>query len=159
VGFVNASPVGQMIDGFLETTKATGPARLQIKVDIPLNHSIDAQVAGSLLFQGNDIVLRSDIAPLTGVSGRLSFTEHGIRISGLNAGYVGGQSRIDAETAADGAVVVKIAGGATPQGLRRQIDSTLVRCLLIPGRSNPVRRRAVKRDSSLGPVLRDRRQS
>jgi len=130
VGFVNASPVGDMIGGFLEATKARGPAHLQIKLEIPLNHSIDTQVAGSLSFQGNDVVLRSDIAPLTAVSGRLDFTEHGVRVSGLSAGYVGGAARLDVDTAADGAVVVKVAGSATPPGLRRQIQSPLVRRIL-----------------------------
>jgi len=49
--------------------------------------------------------------------------------------------------------------GWSSQKYQDWLAETLVRCLLIPGRSNPVRRRAVKRDSSLGPVLRDRRQS
>jgi uncharacterized protein (TIGR02099 family) len=130
VGFVNDSPVGQLIGRSLETTKASGPGRLQIKLDIPLNHAVDTQVVGSVFFQNNDVVLRSDVAPLTAVSGRLDFNQHGIQISGLSAGFVGGQARVDADMAADGALVVKIAGGATPLGLRRQLESALVRRLL-----------------------------
>ena len=127
VGFVNASPIAQMIGGFLETTKASGPARLRIKLDIPLNHATDTDVDGNLFFLGNDIVLRSDVAPLSAVSGRLDFTQHGIHVAGINAGYAGGQARIEADTTAEGTVAVRVAGSATPQGLRRQIESSVVR--------------------------------
>jgi uncharacterized protein (TIGR02099 family) len=130
VGYVNASPVTSMIGGFLETTKVNGPGRLQIKLNIPLNHTVDTEVEGSVLFQGNDVALRSDMAPLTAVSGRLDFSQHGIRIAGISAGFAGGQARIDADTGPDGALVIKAAGGATPQGLRKQTDSALVRRIL-----------------------------
>ena len=129
VHYVSASPVGEMIGGFLDNTTANGPGRLQIKLDIPLNHAIDTQVDGSVFFQGNDIMLRSDLSPLTAVSGRLDFDQHGIRIPAVSAGFVGGQARITAETK-DGAVILQAAGSATPQGMRRQIESSLVRQLL-----------------------------
>jgi uncharacterized protein (TIGR02099 family) len=128
VGYVNASPVSAMIGGFLDTAKAAGPGRLQIKLDIPLNHSADTELDGSVFFQNNDVTLRSDI-PFTAVSGRLDFNQHGIRIPGINAGFVGGQAHISGDTV-DGAVTVQIAGVATPQGVRRQIESALVRRLL-----------------------------
>jgi uncharacterized protein (TIGR02099 family) len=136
VGYVNASPVGPMIGGFLEPAKATGPSRLQIKLDVPLNHSADTAVDGSVFFQGNDVALRSDISPLTTVSGRLDFDQHGIRIPGLNAGFVGGQAHITADTT-NGAVNVQVAGTVTPQGLRRQMDSAVVRRLLDSSRGAP----------------------
>ena len=130
VGYVNASPVSSMIGGFLETAKGTGPGRLQIKLDIPLNHAVDTELDGSVMFQGNDVALRSDMAPLTAVAGRLDFNQHGIRIAGISAGFAGGQARIDADTMPGGTLVVKVAGGATPQGLRRQLDSQLLRRIL-----------------------------
>jgi len=130
VGYVNSSPVDSMIGGFLESAKANGPGRLQIKLDIPLDHAVDTAVDGTTYFQGNDVTLRSDLAPLTAVTGRLDFNQHGVHIAGMSAGYVGGQTRIDADTAPDGAVVLKIAGAATPPGLRRQIESPLIRRIL-----------------------------
>jgi uncharacterized protein (TIGR02099 family) len=129
IGYVNASPVGPMIGGFLDTAKATGLGRLQIKLGIPLNRAADTEVDGSVFFQANDVILRSDISPLTGAAGRLDFNQHGIKIPGINAGFVGGQARITGDTI-DGAVTVQIAGSATPQGLRRQIESSVVRRLL-----------------------------
>ncbi|MBV8211094.1 MAG: TIGR02099 family protein [Burkholderiaceae bacterium] len=129
VQYVDVSPVGKMIGGFLDNTRAGGPGRLQIKLDIPLNHATDTQVDGSVFFQGNDVVLRTDLSPLTAVSGRLDFDQHGIRIPGISAGFVGGQAHITAETK-DGAVSLQVVGTATPQGVRRQIESSLVRQLL-----------------------------
>ena len=129
VGYVNASPVSSMIGGFLETAKTSGPGRLQIKLNVPLNQAVDTEVDGSVLFQGNDVALRSDVA-LTAVSGRVDFTQHGIRIAGISAGFVGGQARIDADTLPDGTLLVRVAGGATPQGLRRQTSSALARRIL-----------------------------
>jgi len=130
VGYVNDGPVSSLIGGFLTGTQSSGPARLLIKLDLPLRHSIDTDVAGSVLFKGNDIVLRPDIAPLTAVTGRLDFTQHGVKVMGLNAGYVGGQARVDIDSGADGAVRVRVAGGATPQGLRQQIGSAALRQVL-----------------------------
>ncbi|HEY4039020.1 MAG TPA: DUF3971 domain-containing protein, partial [Burkholderiaceae bacterium] len=129
VGYVNASPVASMIGGFLDTAKATGPGRVQIKLDIPLNHATDTEVDGSVFFAGNDVALRADMSPFTAATGRLDFNQHGIRIPGIVAGFVGGQARITGDTT-DGAVTVQIAGTATPQGVRRQIDSALVHRLL-----------------------------
>jgi uncharacterized protein (TIGR02099 family) len=128
VGYVQASPVGQMIGGFLDTARATGPGSLQIKLDIPLNHAADTTVDGSVFFQGNEVTLRTDVA-FTAVSGRLDFNQHGIRIPGVSAGFVGGQAHITGDTV-DGATTVQIAGLATSQGVRRQVGSGLVRRLL-----------------------------
>jgi uncharacterized protein (TIGR02099 family) len=130
VGYVNASPVSQMIGGFLENSKASGPGRLQIKLDIPLNHAVDTEVDGSVFFQANDVVLRNDIPPLTAASGRLDFNQHGMRIPGIDANLVGGQAHIEADTAADRAIVVQIKGSAAPQGLRRLVESAPVRRIL-----------------------------
>ncbi|HEX4585964.1 MAG TPA: DUF3971 domain-containing protein, partial [Burkholderiaceae bacterium] len=130
VGYVNASPVSQMIGGFLESARTSGPGRLQIKLDIPLNHAVDTDVDGSVFFQGDDIVLRSEIPPLTAASGRLDFNQHGMRIPGINANFVGGQAHIEASTSADTGVVVNVTGSATPQGLRRLVDTALARRIL-----------------------------
>jgi uncharacterized protein (TIGR02099 family) len=129
VEYVNTSPVASMIGGFLDAAKVSGPGRLQLKLDIPLNRAADTDVDGSVFFQGNDVTLRNDISPLSAVSGRLDFNQHGIRIQGIGAGFVGGQARINADTV-DGAVTIQILGSATPQGLRRQIESALVRRML-----------------------------
>lgn len=130
VGFVNDSPVGGQIGNFLASAQSTGPAHLQIRLDVPLNHSVDTDVAGSLQFRNNDLVLRNDIAPMTAVNGRLDFTQHGVRASGLTAGYLGGQARADLDTGTDGAVRIKVSGAATPQGLRRQIGAGVIRQVL-----------------------------
>jgi uncharacterized protein (TIGR02099 family) len=129
VGFVSASPVGLMIGGFLDSARATGAGRVQVKLDVPLNHASDTEVDGSVFFQGNDVALRADMAPFTAATGRVDFNQHGIRIPGVTAGFVGGQARITGDTS-DGVVTVQIVGSATPQGVRRQIDSTLVHRLL-----------------------------
>jgi len=130
VAYVRESSVGDLIGGFLSSTQSSGPAHLQIKLDLPLGHSIDTEVAGSIGFKGNDIVLRADIAPLTAVTGRLDFTQRGVHAAGLSVGYLGGQARIDVDTGTGGAVGVRVTGAATPEGLHRQIDSALVRRIL-----------------------------
>src|SRR5258708_20246648 len=52
-----------------------------------------------------------------------------MRIAGINGGSVGGQAQSDGDTT-DGTVVIRVAGSATPQGLRRQLDSAVVRRIL-----------------------------
>ena len=55
--YVAVSPVLEWIGHFTEDTKATGPARLGLKLHLPLANLHDAKVQGALQLQNNDVVL------------------------------------------------------------------------------------------------------
>jgi uncharacterized protein (TIGR02099 family) len=116
--YAAASPINGYAGGWLGQTQSSGPARLSLKLDIPLAHAVETNVSGRLGFQGDSLQLRTDLAPFSGLSGALDFTQHGIRLSGITAGFLGGEVRVSGDTKADGTVLIQGAGTATPLGLR-----------------------------------------
>src|SRR5690606_25510644 len=46
--YVGASPVTGWIGRFTEDTRATGNARLALKLQLPLTHMVDSKVSGTL---------------------------------------------------------------------------------------------------------------
>jgi uncharacterized protein (TIGR02099 family) len=107
---------------FLATTTASGSARLDLKLDIPLAAGREVGVGGTIQLANNDIVLREDIPPFTRAGGRIEFTRRTLTLSNLSAGFAGGQLTASAATRPDGALVISGAGTATPAGIARLVE-------------------------------------
>ncbi|MEP6607694.1 MAG: YhdP family protein [Burkholderiaceae bacterium] len=127
--YVNASPVARWIGGVTAGAEASGNAKLDLRLIIPLRHAVDSKVVGALQFASNDLQL-TDAPAFSRVSGTLNFTEAGINANGLNATLLGGQARIDAATRSDGSIAFAAAGSATVPGLRRTLPWGAVQQLL-----------------------------
>jgi uncharacterized protein (TIGR02099 family) len=128
--YMAATPLNARLGNLFSTTTASGNARLDLKLDLPLTHARDTLVAGSVVLSNNDLALREDIPALTRASGRIEFTERALRIVNLSANALGGSARIDGSTLPDGAIVINASGTATPAGVRRAVDIGLVQQLL-----------------------------
>lgn len=128
--FVAASPVSAMTGGALAAAEASGPSRLRLKLDVPLAHAADSLVDGAVAFRGDDVTMRPEMAPLSGIEGELQFNQRGVRFSGITAGFLGGDARIDGDTRTDGSIAIHAIGTATPQGAKRQVDPAFLRRLL-----------------------------
>jgi uncharacterized protein (TIGR02099 family) len=115
---------------FLAGASATGNARLDLSLDIPLTAGREVGVAGTITLAGNDIVLREDILPFTRTNGRIDFTRRSLTLTNISAGFAGGQLSASAVTRGDGGIVVTGSGTATPAGISRQVDIPLVQRLL-----------------------------
>jgi uncharacterized protein (TIGR02099 family) len=129
LGYVNASPVAGWIGDVTRGAEARGDARLDLKLDIPLLHSGDTRVSGTLQLQNNDITL-ADVPAFTRVNGAFAFNERGIRFNDLSAGFLGGQARMDASTRGDGTIAINATGTTTPAGLKRALDIDVVQRVL-----------------------------
>ncbi len=128
--YVNASPVARWIGGVTTRAEASGNAKLDLRLGIPLHDAeTDATVAGALHFANNDIAL-ADAPPLARVNGTLGFTEAALRSNNLSASMLGGPAKIEASTRADGGIVFGATGIATVAGLRRAITLGPVEKLL-----------------------------
>ena len=123
VGFVNDSPVVDWIGRFTEETRATGTARLGLKLQLPLARMLESKVQGSLQLAGNDVTLQNAIPALLQTSGKLDFTEKGITLNGMKASFVGGPVVASGGTQRDGAIVIKADGSVSSDGLRRAYPS------------------------------------
>jgi uncharacterized protein (TIGR02099 family) len=126
---VNTSPLARWTHGATEQTKGSGNARFELNLEVPLSHSGQPRVAGAVRFAGNDFTLNPQIPPLTGVDGRLDFTERGIAATGLTAGFLGGRVTAEIGTQPDGAVVIDGRGEATAAALGTSFDEPVLRLL------------------------------
>jgi len=93
-----ASPVNGWLDGFLQTARGTGPARLTLALSMPLDTPDKTKVQGELQFTGNRVDLGGDIPPLDNVNGRLRFSEADVRVSDLAAETLGGPLKLNVST-------------------------------------------------------------
>ncbi len=120
--YAAASPVNPWTGDWLGGIQASGPARLNLKLDVPLAHPSESTVQGRLVFQNDALSLLPGVAPFSAVNGELDFTQRGIRLNGISAGFAGGEVRLGGETKADGAVLIQGNGTATPQGIRSMVQ-------------------------------------
>ena len=128
--YIGDSPVNGWTGGWLASAQGNGPTRLQMKLDIPLAKAVDTSVNGSVHLQGNSLTLRPEIAPFSAMTGELGFTQRGIRLSGITAGFLGGEVLLNGDTLADGTVSILGRGNATPQGAKRQVTAVALRRFL-----------------------------
>lgn len=117
--YVNASPIGGWIGHALANTRATGDASLQLALRIPLMHTADTTVRGTVQLPGNDLAFTVDTPLLAGTRGRVDFTEHGFSVSQGSTRTVGGNLSFEGGQQPDGSVRFTGTGLATADGLRR----------------------------------------
>lgn len=129
LAYVNASPVAQWTNTVTANAAASGQARLDLRLQIPLPHASGTRVNGTLRLQGNDLTL-AGVPPFSRVSGALNFDERGVSFNNLDGGFLGGQSRFDATTRGDGAITINATGLATVEGLRAALDHDVAQRLL-----------------------------
>jgi uncharacterized protein (TIGR02099 family) len=116
--YVAASPVLEWIGRFTEDTRATGPAKLGLKLHLPLASLHETKVQGALQLQNNDVTLFPELPPIQAALGRIEFTEHGVNLNGVGASFLGGPLQLSGGTQRDGAIQIRMAGSATADGMR-----------------------------------------
>ncbi len=120
--FVEATPIGGWIGGGLAQA-STGPNQapidLQLALTIPLNHSRDTTLRGSLVLPGNDLRLRPEAPMLAGAKARIAFTERNFTLAAGSARALGGEAAFDGGSQADGSLRFNVQGTASAEGLRR----------------------------------------
>ena len=113
------SPVAEMIGDFTVQSRATGNARLGLKLSLPLHRIIDTKVQGTVQFLGNEVVLFNGMPAFQGVTGRLDFNELGMNLAGVKGNFIGGPFALSGGTQKDDSILIKADGSATAAGLRK----------------------------------------
>jgi uncharacterized protein (TIGR02099 family) len=116
--YVASSPVLEWIGHFTEDTKATGNARLGLKLQLPLANLHDTKVQGALQLQNNDVTLFPELPPVQAALGKIEFSEHGVNLNGIGASFLGGPLQLSGGTQRDGSIMIRLAGTATADGMR-----------------------------------------
>ena len=116
--FIQQSPVRGYIDGFTDGMSASGNGELELFAHIPLQGAAPVKVSGAFRVQGNDIDLGEGVPLLRKTRGELSFTESGVRASGVSAQILGGAASIDVNTGPGGVVHAVVKGRSDLDALR-----------------------------------------
>jgi uncharacterized protein (TIGR02099 family) len=117
--YVASSPVLEWISNFTDQTVASGNAKLALKLHLPLSHLLASKVQGTLQLAGNDITLFEDMPPVQRAQGKIEFNEKGVTLNNLSGSFLGGPVAVGGGTQRDNAIVVRIAGSASADGVRK----------------------------------------
>ena len=129
IKYANESPVSRWIGRITEGAEVQGPAKLDLQLQIPLQHAADSKATGAIALNGNAITL-AGVPPFSRLVGTVGFSERGVRIANLTANFIGGPARIDATTRPDGTHAFIASGVATPAGVRPAVPIGPVQRLL-----------------------------
>lgn len=127
VAYVNNSLVSQWLDGLTEQTKASGQAKLDLKMQLPIHNLDQAKVKGSLQFFNNEIALIDGLPPFSRVAGKLDFSEKNIALNKVTAKFLDGSLVMSGGTQTDGAIRIKVDGNVLASGIRRVYSDPSVR--------------------------------
>jgi len=119
LGYVAATPVLEWIGHFTEESRASGNAKLGLKLRMPLSHLHDTKVAGSLQLLSNDVSLFPELPPLQAALGKIEFHERGFNLNGVGASFLGAPLSVAGGTGANGATTVRLDGTLSAEGMRR----------------------------------------
>jgi uncharacterized protein (TIGR02099 family) len=115
IRFANFSPVGERLRGFTDALDGSGPMKLALKLKVPLRHSHDTTLAGTLSFQGNSL-FPPGLPKLDQVRGDIDFTGDSLNAKGISAQFLDGPLRLDTVTH-DGQVRILAEGRASAAGM------------------------------------------
>ncbi|MTD33899.1 YhdP family protein [Paludibacterium denitrificans] len=121
LAFTGKSPVDGWLSGFTSRIGATGPATLDLALQIPLAGSDKVTVKGDIHLLDNQLIFRNLPTPVVNhARGTLTFTERGVESSGIQIKAFGGNFTLKAATPASGRINFDIAGDADSNQVMRQ---------------------------------------
>lgn len=85
--FLRKSPLQKQLGGLTDHTRASGPARVAVHLDIPLRKVNDTAVNGSVALDGVQLFYDALDQPFDALRGSLSFDNHSIRSERLDARF------------------------------------------------------------------------
>jgi len=122
------SPLGALLDHALDQAQGTGRWQVPLSLRIPLYDVGQAEVSGSVVFDGASLALHPDMPAFEALQGALRFSERGVATDDLQGRFVGGPLRATGELA-PGAAGMRVHGRVTADGLRRLADVPALRRL------------------------------
>src|SRR6266513_4739835 len=88
--FIDATPVKRMTGGLTESMSALGRGRLSLKLELPITNLAATKVAGEYQFANNSLTVYPQLPPVERATGKVSFTESTLAVSGVQGRLFGG---------------------------------------------------------------------
>ena len=121
---VQQSPLDAMLSGALSQAQASGTLQGKLRLTIPVLHTQDTRVQGSVSLAGNDVQLSPNVPLMEKAQGSVQYTESGFTLQGVQVRLLGGNSRLEgglrsgAGPAGEPRLLVRAQGQITAEGLR-----------------------------------------
>ncbi|MCC6475005.1 MAG: TIGR02099 family protein, partial [Burkholderiales bacterium] len=120
--FLRSSPLQANLGAGLEEISATGSGRLQLRLDIPLEHVDRTRVSGAYQLLGNEVAVAASFPPLGQVNGRVEFTESGFVVRNAAARVLGGPVTFSVSTGGNEELAITAQGAADLAAVRAHFD-------------------------------------
>lgn len=116
--FLRNSPLRQRLAGLVNRTRAAGPARVGVHLDIPLHKAQDTEVSGTVALDGVQLFYEGLDQPIDDIRGSLRFSGRGVEAERLDARFSDVQlvARIEPRAQTAGVVVVEFPFAPQPAG-------------------------------------------
>ncbi|MDP1524464.1 MAG: YhdP family protein [Rhodocyclaceae bacterium] len=114
--FIEASPVGEMIDHFTAPMSAKGKGSLDLKLELPLRKLAETRVQGKYQFTDNQVRVLPVLPVLTTAQGEFAFTEKRLEGKGLRARLLGSPVTASVTSGTGGTVRIDAKGTLTARG-------------------------------------------
>jgi len=124
--FVQESPIEERVGDFIDGMRAVGRGRLSLRVDVPLNRSLETTLSGTYAFVDNTLDPGEGLPVLAQLSGKLMFTGSDVSLHDGTARAFGGPMRFSITHEDSGAVRVQATGQLDVARLRRETDQPLL---------------------------------
>ena len=115
--YVAASPVHGMVKGLTDTMHATGRGTLKLKLELPLGKLEHSKVAGDFRFADNGITLIPHLPPIEHAHGAIGFTESALKVRDVRGRLLGGEVRINGDSAPGAGLQLRATGRAQAAAL------------------------------------------
>jgi uncharacterized protein (TIGR02099 family) len=123
LAYVNTTPVLGWIDGLTEEARASGNARLGLKLQIPLTSAGVATVQGNVRFSGNEVQLWRAWPAVQQVAGDLNFSEQGFQLPSMQGVFLGGPLALSGGTQRDGTTQIRLDGALNAEAASRAVTT------------------------------------
>ena len=120
--YVESSPVTRYINGFTREMKASGDARLDLELDLPLRQIADSVISGVMVLRDNQVTVDPRLPPLEGFSARIAFTRKSVSVTDGRARLAGNPVSFEVSNQKDGGLLVNVAGTLEAGRLRSLLN-------------------------------------
>lgn len=122
------SPLGELLDGALDTAEGSGPWQVALKLEVPLLDAEETKLDGRITFNDNTFRFVPQMPELRNLRGDLRFSELGLHTDGLHTVFLGGPATIAGKLEQDGDAL-RVSGTLPAQGLAQWGGNAVLRRL------------------------------
>ncbi|NLC37429.1 MAG: DUF3971 domain-containing protein, partial [Alcaligenaceae bacterium] len=124
LALIRESPLGSLLDGVFDAARGEGQWQVPIALTIPLLNTDDSRVEGEVVFEQGGLLLDDAFPALSGLTGRLSFSEEHMSAHDLKGRVLGGPVTIGGGIGREQTALL-FEGQLSATGLNEYLDGQL----------------------------------